>query len=46
MILVKWLNLAFFYQATTLINSQPKPKGVPVRLSAIDPNGNTVDYAK
>ena len=30
-------------QNATLINSPPSPRGVTIRLSAIDPNGNPVD---
>jgi hypothetical protein len=37
-----WMDY-LYGQNATLINAPPKPNGVTIRLSAIDPNGNTVD---
>lgn len=38
----EWMDY-LYGQNATLINNPPKPNGVSVRLSAIDPNGNVVD---
>ena len=37
-----WMDY-LYGQNATLINNPPKPNGVTVRLSAMDPNGNVVD---
>ena len=38
----EWMEYLHMQNAT-LINSQPSPKGVPVMLYAVDPNGNIQD---
>ena len=38
----EWMDYLHMQNAT-LINNPPSPKGVPVQLFAIDPNGNVVD---
>jgi outer membrane protein assembly factor BamB len=40
--MTEWMNYINMQNAT-LINNPPKPKGVPVHISAIDPNGNLQD---
>ena len=37
-----WMDY-LYGQNATLLNNPPRPNGVTVRLSAIDPNGNVVD---
>jgi outer membrane protein assembly factor BamB len=39
----EWMDY-LYGQNATLINSPPAPSGITVRLSAIDPNGNPVDF--
>ena len=38
----EWMDY-LYGQNATLLNNPPKPDGVTIRLSAIDPNGNPVD---
>jgi hypothetical protein len=38
----EWMDYLYMQNAT-LLNNPPKPKGVSVRLSAIDPNNNVID---
>jgi outer membrane protein assembly factor BamB len=40
--MVEWMDY-LYGQNATLLNNPPKPNGVSVRLSTIDPNGNVID---
>jgi outer membrane protein assembly factor BamB len=38
----EWMSY-LYGQNATLLNNPPKPNGVTVRLTAVDPNGNSID---
>jgi hypothetical protein len=40
----EWMDYVHM-QNSTLLNNPPKETGVPVKLTAVDPNGNTIDIA-